>query len=142
MLGIILGAGILGIIIAVMEGGEFPGWGKMIVCVLAAAIPSAVMRVILPPDLFFIGTIVGAICAMGAIMATCGMGVTRSAIAAGSTWRFSSSSLLCCTQFFNERSTPLNRRSQPRTPTGWKALSAHRLNIFALRFFTSGHTGS
>ena len=30
MLGLIIGAGILGFIIAVMEGGEFPGWGKMI----------------------------------------------------------------------------------------------------------------
>jgi hypothetical protein len=32
MLGLILGAGILGLIIAVMEQGEFPGWINMIIC--------------------------------------------------------------------------------------------------------------
>ncbi len=37
MLGIIIGAAILGIIIAVMEQGEFPGWGAMVICVLAGS---------------------------------------------------------------------------------------------------------
>jgi hypothetical protein len=41
MFGLVIGAGILGIIIAMMEQGEFPGWGKMIICVLAAGIPAA-----------------------------------------------------------------------------------------------------
>jgi hypothetical protein len=81
--GIIIGAAILGIIIAVMEGDEFPGWGKMVICVLAAGIPTAIVNAIVPPELFFVGMLVGAVCAMLAIMATCGMGPKRAAIAAG-----------------------------------------------------------
>ena len=82
MCGIVLGAAILGIIIAVMEEGEFPGWGSMIVCVLAALIPAAVINAILPDALFFIGLAVGAICAGVAISATCGMSLKRASIAA------------------------------------------------------------
>ncbi len=83
MLGLILGAGILGIIISVMEKGEFPGWGKMVLCVLAAVIPSFIINILLPPYLFFIGLAVGAICAAFVIMATCGMSFGRAAIASG-----------------------------------------------------------
>ena len=83
MLGIILGAAILGIIIAVMEQGEFPGWGKMIICVLAAVIPATIINLLLPPSLFIIGLAVGAACAGFAISATCGMSVKRASIAAG-----------------------------------------------------------
>ena len=46
MLGLIMGAGVLGIIIALMEEGEFPGWGKMIVCVLAAVVPAALVNIV------------------------------------------------------------------------------------------------
>lgn len=83
MLGLIFGAAILGIIIAVMEQGDFPGWLKMVICVLAAVIPAAIINAILPPELFFIGLIVGAACAALAIMATVGMGVKRACIASG-----------------------------------------------------------
>ena len=83
MLAIILGAGILGIIIAVMEEGEFPGWGKMIICVLAAVIPAAIINALLPSELFIVGLAVGAVCAGLAISATCGMSVKRASIAAG-----------------------------------------------------------
>jgi hypothetical protein len=83
MLGIIIGAAILGIVIAVMEGGEFPGWGKMVICVLAAGIPAAILDAALPGELFFVGPLVGACCAMVAIMATCGMSPKRAGIAAG-----------------------------------------------------------
>jgi hypothetical protein len=83
MLGIILGAAILGVIIAVMEGGDFPGWGKMFLCVLAAVIPAAIINALLPSWLFFIGLIVGAACAGVAISAACGMSVKRASIAAG-----------------------------------------------------------
>jgi hypothetical protein len=82
LLGLIIGAGILGIIIAVMEQGEFPGWGKMILCVLAAAIPAGIINMLLPEALFFVGLIVGAVCAGFAISAACGMGVKRATIAA------------------------------------------------------------
>jgi hypothetical protein len=83
MLGLILGAAILGIIVAAMERGEFPGWGKMALCVLAAAIPAFVINALLPPELFIIGLAVGALCAGLAISATTGMGVKRASIAAG-----------------------------------------------------------
>lgn len=83
MLGIIMGAAILGIIIAVMEKGDFPGWGSMIVCVLAAAIPAAVVKLFVPPGLFIVGLAVGAVCAGFAISALCGMSVQRACIAAG-----------------------------------------------------------
>jgi hypothetical protein len=73
---------ILGIIIAAMEGGDFPGWGKMIACVLAAAIPTIVINAVLPSELFIIGDAVGALCAGFAIMATCGMGMKRAFTAA------------------------------------------------------------
>ena len=83
MLGLLIGAAILGIIIAVMEQGDFPGWGKMVICVLAAVVPAAIVNLILPPELFFIGLVVGAVCAAVAIMATCGMDLKRASIASG-----------------------------------------------------------
>jgi hypothetical protein len=82
MLGIIIGAGILGIIIAAMERESFPGWGVMVVCVLAAAIPAFIINSLLPPGLFFVGLAVGAVCAGLAISALCGTGVQRATIAA------------------------------------------------------------
>lgn len=83
MLGLIIGAGILGIIIALMEQGEFPGWIKMALCVLAAGVPAAILDFLLPRELFFVGPLVGAVCATFAIMATCGMSLKRAGIAAG-----------------------------------------------------------
>ena len=83
MLGLFIGAAILGLIIAVMEQGDFPGWGVMIVCALAALIPAAIVNAFLPPELFFLGLAVGAISAGFAISATCGMTVKRASIAAG-----------------------------------------------------------
>jgi hypothetical protein len=83
MLSLIIGAGILGIIIAAMEQGDFPGWGKMILCVLVAVIPAAIINALLPPELFIVGLAVGAACAGLAISATCGMSFQRASIAAG-----------------------------------------------------------
>src|SRR5947209_2623108 len=83
MLGLVIGAGILGIIIAAMEEGEFPGWAKMILCVLAAVIPAAIVNALLPPDLFILGLGLGAGCAVRAISATCGRSLQRASIAAG-----------------------------------------------------------
>ena len=82
MLALIIGAGILGIIIVVMEGGDFPGWATVILCALAALIPAAVVNAFLPPNLFFVGLLVGAVCAGVAIAATFGMSVKRAFIAA------------------------------------------------------------
>jgi|SRR6516164_1448038 hypothetical protein len=83
MLGLIVGAAILGIIIAVMEEGEFPGWGKMIICVLAASVPAMIINELVPPGWFIIGLVVGAVCAGFAISAMCGMSVKRASIAGG-----------------------------------------------------------
>jgi hypothetical protein len=83
IVGLFVGAGILGIIIAVMEEGDFPGWGKMVLCVLAGVIPAAIINALLPPALFVVGLAVGAVCAGLAISATCGMGVKRASIAGG-----------------------------------------------------------
>ncbi|MBI3823736.1 MAG: hypothetical protein HY289_13790 [Planctomycetes bacterium] len=82
MIGILLGAGILGIIIALMEEGEFPGWWSMIACVLASLIPAAIVNAFLPEGLFIIGLAVGAVCAGCMISALCGMSVKRAIIAA------------------------------------------------------------
>jgi hypothetical protein len=79
---IFVGAAILGIIIAVMERDEFPGWGPMVLCVLAAIIPAVVINALLPPGLFNVGLFVGAVCAGFAISAACGMSVKRATIAA------------------------------------------------------------
>ncbi|GAB4152548.1 MAG: hypothetical protein Tsb009_28540 [Planctomycetaceae bacterium] len=83
MIGILIGAGILGIIIAVMEEGDFPGWMPMIASVLAAVIPASIINNFLPPLFFFVGLAVGAVCGGLVISATCGMSVKRASIAAG-----------------------------------------------------------
>ena len=82
MCGLILGAAILGGIIAIMEEGEFPGWLAMICCLLAATIPAALVNAFLPPQLFLVGLAIGAVCAGFAISAMCGMSVKRATIAA------------------------------------------------------------
>ena len=82
MLGLFIGAALLGIIIAVMEEGDFPGWFEMILCVLAAVIPAGIINSMLPPNLFIVGLAVGALCAGCAISALCGMSVKRASIAA------------------------------------------------------------
>jgi hypothetical protein len=82
MIGLFVSAGILGLIISVMEG-EFPGWGNMILCVLAAAIPAFIVNLLLPGLYDIPGALVGAICAGLAISALTGMTVKRATIAAG-----------------------------------------------------------
>ncbi len=81
MLGILVGAGVLGLIVATMEEGDFPGWFSMSICVLAATIPVAIINAFLHPALSFIGLSLGAVCAGCAISATCGMSVKRATIA-------------------------------------------------------------
>ena len=83
LLNIMIGAAILGIIIAVMEGNEFPGWVRMVLCVLSAVVPAAIVNSVLPEYLFVDGMAVGALCAGYVISKTCGMSLKRSFIAAG-----------------------------------------------------------
>ena len=78
---LVVSAGVLGIIIAVMEEGDFPGWISMSICVVATMVPTAVISLLVP--LPFLGAVVGAICGGFAISATCGMTVKRASIAAG-----------------------------------------------------------
>jgi hypothetical protein len=82
IVGLVMSAGILGLIIAVMERDEFPGWWKMIFCVLAAVIPASIINALLPTGFFIVGLAVGAVCAGLVISATCGMSVKRASIAA------------------------------------------------------------
>ena len=79
---LVVGAGILGITIAVMEEGEFPGWVRMIGCVLLAVLSATLVNAFLPPGFFLVGLAVGAVCAGIAISAMCGMSVKRATIAA------------------------------------------------------------
>lgn len=83
MVGLLVNAGILGVIIAIMEEGDFPGWFSMMACVLAAVFPAALINAMIPPSLFFVGLAGGAVCAGFAISALCGMSVKRASIAAG-----------------------------------------------------------
>jgi hypothetical protein len=82
ILGVIVSAAILGFIIAGMERDEFPGWSRMILCVLAAVVPAGIINAFLPPAFFLVGLVVGAICAGLAISALTGMSVKRASIAA------------------------------------------------------------
>lgn len=82
MIGLLVGAAILGGIISIMEESGFPGWWNMILCVLAAVVPAAGLNAFLPPHLFFVGLVAGAVCAAVAISALCGMSVKRAGIAA------------------------------------------------------------
>ena len=83
MLGILFGAALLGFIVMIVERDEFPGWGKMIVCVLATAIPAIVVNHFLPVELFIIGLLVGALSGGFLLMAFCGMTIKRASIAMG-----------------------------------------------------------
>jgi len=82
VIGLLINAAILGAIIAVMERESFPGWGPMILCVLAGSIPAGIINLFLPDFLLFIGMAVGAVCAGCAISYMVGMTLKRATIAA------------------------------------------------------------
>ncbi len=81
MFGLLLNAALLGTIVAVMEEDEFPGWWKMFGCVLAATVPAAIINVMLPPELFFVGLLIGSLCGAVAIASLCQMSFKRAFIA-------------------------------------------------------------
>jgi hypothetical protein len=83
MVGLLISAAILGVTISTLEEGDFPGWVPMILCVLAATIPAAIINALLPGWLFIVGLAVGAVCGGFAISALCGMSVKRACIAMG-----------------------------------------------------------
>lgn len=83
MLGLLLGAAVMGVIIAMMEEGEFPGWLNMILCVLAASLPAWIINnYILYTPFGILGLVVGAVTGGAAISALCGMSLQRASIAA------------------------------------------------------------
>lgn len=55
----------------------------MIVCVLATALPALIINMLLPPELFVFGLLVGGVCGGFLLMAFCGMTVQRAAVAMG-----------------------------------------------------------
>lgn len=83
VLGLLFDAAIIGIVIAVMEKGEFPGWGPMIGCVFVIGVVSNGVAHFLPGLLALFGLVAGA--AVGALMISwlCEMSLRRSAIASG-----------------------------------------------------------
>lgn len=82
MIGIFLGAAILGGIIALMQESDFPGWVEMIICVVAAMVPTAILAAVLPGSVALLAPVGGAVCAAIAISATCGMTIGRAVVAA------------------------------------------------------------
>lgn len=80
---LVFDAAIIGIIVAVMSKGEFPGWGEMIGVVFAIWITSNAAMLLLPDGLWILGLVAGA--AVGAlIIAWLGvLDFRRSWIAAG-----------------------------------------------------------
>ncbi len=85
MCGILMGAAILGIIVAVMEQGEFPGWWNMILCVLASVGTEFFLDAALPDELVYIlGTVLaGAVVAALALWGIVKMTFVRALIASG-----------------------------------------------------------
>lgn len=82
MLVLVIDAAVLGLIIAMMEQDEFPGWVRAGVCALLMAIAMSVASHVLPGLLALAGFAVAAIVGAFAISALCGMSVKRGAIAA------------------------------------------------------------
>jgi hypothetical protein len=66
--GLVFDAAIIGIIVAVLSKGEFPGWGPMIGVVFAIWISSNAAMRLLPDGLWFLGLVAGA--AVGALILT------------------------------------------------------------------------
>ena len=82
VIGVVIDAGIIGVIVAAMEG-EFPGWGAMIGTVLLIGIAGSLVASLFPGWLTLLGLVAGA--AVGALVLTwlCGMTFRRGFKAAG-----------------------------------------------------------
>ena len=64
-----------------MQEDGFPAVFDMVICILAASIPSWIINQVVGPQYFYVGPIVGAICGAVAIAFTTGMTLGRAAIA-------------------------------------------------------------
>ncbi len=80
-----VGAAVLGLVIVVMEGtDDFPGWGSLILCMLVASIPMAIIAALLPRPWGLIpGAVIGALAGGFAVSWRCGMSYRRASIAVG-----------------------------------------------------------
>ena len=76
-------AAALGLIIAVMEEEEFPGWGRMVLCVFVTSAVSGGAEWLAPVGAWLLGPLAGALAGGVVISATCGMTLRRASIAAG-----------------------------------------------------------
>jgi len=82
MLGLVIDTAVLGLIIAVIEQDDFPGWLRAGACALLMSVVMYAISLVLPGLLALAGFAVAAIVGAFAISALCGMTVKRGAIAA------------------------------------------------------------
>ena len=82
MIGLIIDAAVIGVIIAVMESDEFPGWGVTILCALAISVSTWLLSMALPGLWALLGIVGGAVVGAFVISALCGMSLKRAGIAA------------------------------------------------------------
>ena len=85
MLGLLIGAAVLGTIITIMEDGEFPGWWPLLGCVFVSSLPGIILRFTGAPSLTYLllAILASAVLAWLAIAGLCEMTFKRAAIAAG-----------------------------------------------------------
>jgi hypothetical protein len=86
MFGLLIDAALIGIIIAVMEGGDFPGWLPALGCAVVISLGTYVIQLGLVEVIgsagAWLGIVLGALLGGVVISALCGMSVKRAAIAA------------------------------------------------------------
>ena len=81
--GLLIDGALIGVIIAFMQRGEFPGWGPSIGSALAIGVTSSVVGYFLPGLLSLLGIVAGAAVGAFVISWLCGMSLERGAKAAG-----------------------------------------------------------
>lgn len=82
MIGILIAAGSLGIIIAVMDDGDMPAPLPLICSSLAIGLSTLIAQILLPESLALLSIVIGALIGGCAINLFQGMSVKRSCIAA------------------------------------------------------------
>ena len=83
VISLLISAGVVGCIVAVMTAGDFPGWGPTIGCVLGMSITAGVVSMLLPDGLWFLGVAAGAAAGAWLISWLCSLPLRKGVIAAG-----------------------------------------------------------
>ena len=78
--GLLVQAGLIGLIIVIMERGHFPGWGPMLGVVLAMGLTRGVLSLLLP-QLWPLWVVAGAAVGAYVISWLCDMPLQRAAVA-------------------------------------------------------------